>query len=160
MNTTEKKGFEGLSSQKTNIDDILNSENIDESKSTETIEGNAQSVQPERTVYENTISKKKTNSKNVWYWVIGIIVMIFIIGQMRSDSSVTEALPSYVEETTPYAAEAAESGIEEAAEAIYEEPTYEDPYYSEPTEVAVPYESEPYDSTYNDDYSQNNDNSY
>jgi hypothetical protein len=160
MNTTEKKGFEGLSSQKTNIDDILNSENIDESKSAETIEGNVQSMQPERVVYENTIPEKKSNSKNAWVWAIGIIFMIFIIGQMGSDSSVTETPPSYVEEAAPYAEEAVEPAIEEAVEPIYEEPTYEAPDYSEPIEVAVPYESEPYNSTYNDDYGQNNYNSY
>lgn len=165
MGVTEHRGFEGLSGQKTNVDDILSSLNIEESEKHDDVKKDhaSESVSVANEVSENTKPEQKTKTKNVWLWVAAMVFIAFVIGQMGSTSVTDEPVEDYTatEDVAPSEEQIAEPGMEEAAESAYNSmPVYEDPIYSEPVEEVVPYESEPYDNGYSDNYGQNSDNSY
>lgn len=166
MGVTEHRGFEGLSVQKTNVDDILSSLNIEEPENHDDVKKDHGSdpVSVANEVSENTNPEQKTNTKKAWLWVAAMVFIAFVIGQMGSTSSVTdEPVKDYTatEDVAPSEEQIAQPAMEEAAEPAYNPmPAYEAPIYSEPVEEAVPYESEPYDNGYSDNYGQNSDNSY
>lgn len=103
-NENNKRGFDGLSGMKTNIDDILNSTEAshpEKQSSNDKGKGGASSEGEKRKVYENP----KEHSKSSWApWIwFGVGAYIFYLILSNSGSSVgnNEPTQNYVSEVAP-----------------------------------------------------------
>lgn len=131
-NESNKRGFDGLSGMKTNIDDILNhsEEPIQTEKQNEPTKNTQQSSTNEekRTVYENPEEKPQV-SWQPWFWFIFGGVVLYAIFS-NSSGSANNSAPA-TEQVAPAAEEAAAPASEKAVP-VAENASLQDGYQRPP----------------------------